>query len=200
MRINTPFTEEVIKNLKAGDSILINGTIYTGRDAAHEKLVNLIKEGKELPFDIKDQVIYYVGPAPAGPGRVIGSAGPTSSYRMDKYAPILMERGLKTSIGKGSRSDEYIAEMIKHKGLYLQAVGGLGALLAETVMSAKVIAFEELGPEAIFKLEVKDFPVVVTYDIYGNNLIEEGVKKYANQGKKQWRYILKEATKAKLMQ
>lgn len=182
MKINTPFTDEVIKNLKAGDLIYINGTIYTGRDAAHEKLVNLINENKPLPFDIKDQVIYYVGPAPAKPGKPIGSAGPTSSYRMDKYAPILMEHGLKTSIGKGSRSDEFIDELVKHKGLYVQAVGGLGALLAERIKKAEVIAFEELGPEAIFKLEVEDFPVVVTYDIYGNNLIEEGVSKYNKRG------------------
>lgn len=199
MKINTPFTEEVIKNLRAGDLIYINEIIYTGRDAAHEKLVKLIEENKPLPFDIKDQVIYYVGPAPAKPGQAIGSAGPTSSYRMDKYAPILMEKGLKTSIGKGSRSDEFIAELVKHKGLYLQAVGGLGALLAERIKKAEVIAFEELGPEAIYKLEVEDFPVVVTYDIYGNNLIEQGVNKYRNKGWYTWKFILKKATKVTLI-
>ncbi len=199
MRINTPLTEDKIKELKAGDLIYINGTIYTGRDAAHKKLVELIEANEPLPFDIKDQIIYYVGPAPARPGRAIGSAGPTSSYRMDAYAPILMEKGLKVSIGKGSRSDEYIKEMVKHKGLYLQAVGGLGALLSEKITEAEVVAFEELGPEAVFKLKVEDFPVVVTYDIYGNNLIEEGVNKYKKKDWIRWKYILKKAIKEKLI-
>lgn len=178
MKIKTPLEENVIKSLKAGDMIYLTGVIYTGRDAAHKRLVELLKENKELPIDLKGQTIYYVGPAPKRPGIVIGSAGPTSSYRMDPYAKTLMDYGLKVMIGKGSRSDEFIEEMINSGGIYLQAVGGLGALLAEKIKSAEVVAFAELGAEAIYKLEVEDFPVVVTYDTKGGNLIAEGVNKY----------------------
>lgn len=178
MKVTTPISDEIKNNLKAGDLIYLTGTIYTGRDAAHKRLVELIEAGKELPIDLVGQTIYYVGPAPKKPGGVIGSAGPTSSYRMDAYSPVMMEYGLKVMIGKGSRSDEFIKEMVKHEGVYLQAVGGLGALLAERIKEAEVVAFSELGPEAIYKFHVEDFPVVVTYDIHGGNLIEEGVNKY----------------------
>lgn len=178
MKIKTPLDDNTIKSLKAGDALYLTGVIYTGRDAAHKKLVELLEKNEELPIDLKGQTIYYVGPAPKREGQAIGSAGPTSSYRMDAYSPVLMDYGLKVMIGKGSRSDEFIEEMIKYKGIYLQAVGGLGALLAERIKEAEVVAFPELGPEAIYKFTVEDFPVVVTYDIHGGNLINEGVNKY----------------------
>lgn len=178
MKITTPIDKKTIENLKAGDMINLTGVIYTGRDAAHKRLIELLDKGEDLPIDLKGQTIYYVGPAPKKPGEVIGSAGPTSSYRMDPYSPKLMDYGLKVMIGKGSRSDEFIEQMLKYKGIYLQAVGGLGALLAKTIKKAEVVAFSDLGAEAIYKLEVEDFPVVVTYDIYGGNLINEGVNKY----------------------
>lgn len=178
MKIKTPINEKTIKSLKAGEMIYLTGTIFTGRDAAHKRLVELLDKGEKLPVDLRGQTIYYVGPAPKKPGEVIGSAGPTSSYRMDPYSPKMMEYGLKVMIGKGSRSYEFIEEMIKHESVYLQAVGGLGALLAQTVKKAEVVAFPELGAEAIYKLEVEDFPVVVTYDTHGGNLINEGVNKY----------------------
>lgn len=178
MKIKTPIKNDILKTLKAGDQLYLTGVIYTGRDAAHAKLVNLIKENKPLPVNLVGQTIYYVGPAPKKPGKVIGSAGPTSSYRMDPYAKTMMNYGLKVMIGKGSRSEKFIKEMIEEKGIYLQAVGGLGALLAEKIKSAEVVAFNDLGAEAIYKLEVEDFPVVVTYDMHGGNLIAEGIKKY----------------------
>lgn len=178
MKLRTPLDEKVIKSLKAGDMLYLSGTIYTGRDAAHQKLVDLLKEGKELPVNLKGQTIYYVGPTPKKPGRVIGSAGPTSSYRMDPYAKTMMSYGLKVMIGKGSRSDKFIKEMLDEGGVYLQAIGGLGALLAKKIKLAEVVAFPELGAEAIYKLEVEDFPVVVTYDTHGGNLIKEGIEKY----------------------
>lgn len=178
MKIHTPITADKIKDLRAGDLVYITGTIFTGRDAAHKRLIELIDEGKELPIDIVDQVIYYVGPAPAKPGKPIGSAGPTSAYRMDAYSPKLMTAGLKVMIGKGLRSDEFIEDMLAKKGVYLQAVGGLGVLLAKTVQKSEVVAFPDLGTEAIHRLEVIDFPAVVTYDVHGGNLIKEGVEKY----------------------
>lgn len=178
MKIKTPINDETIKSLKAGQMLYLTGTIFTGRDAAHKRLVELLEKGEELPVDLKGQTIYYVGPAPKKPGEVIGSAGPTSSYRMDPYSPRMMEYGLKVMIGKGSRSDEFIKEMIKNDSVYLQAVGGLGALLSQTVKKAEVVAFPDLGAEAIYKLEVEDFPVTVTYDTHGGNLINEGINKY----------------------
>lgn len=177
-RIDTPITADQIKNLFAGDLLLINGTILTGRDAAHKRLVNLLNEGKPLPIDLKDKVIYYTGPTPAKDGRPIGSCGPTSSYRMDSFADQLMGVGLKVMIGKGDRSKSFIQDMIKHQGIYMQTVGGAGALLSRRVRSSRVVAFEDLGPEAIYELVVEDFPVIVTYDIYGGNLIDDEVKKY----------------------
>ncbi|NLS44686.1 MAG: Fe-S-containing hydro-lyase [Firmicutes bacterium] len=178
INISTPLTDDDIISLRAGDNIKISGTLYTARDAAHKRLVDLIKKGKDLPMDIKGQIIYYVGPAPEKPGQVIGSAGPTTSYRMDPYAPILMEHGLKGMIGKGSRSMDVRDAMVKYKAVYFAAIGGAGALLAKCVKESEIIAYEDLGPEAIRKLTVEAFPVTVVNDIYGNDLYEEGIKKY----------------------
>lgn len=178
MKITTPITKKDIKKMKAGDMVYISGIIYTGRDQAHKKMVESIEKNEPLPFDFDGQVIYYVGPTPAKEGRPIGSCGPTSSYRMDPFALPLMEKGLKVMIGKGDRSDTFIKDMINQNAVYLQAVGGAGALLSKKVLKSEVVAYEELGPEAIYKLEVKDFPVIVTYDIYGGNLVKDEVKKY----------------------
>ncbi|MBO8167571.1 MAG: Fe-S-containing hydro-lyase [Thermoanaerobacteraceae bacterium] len=177
-RLTPPLTDADIENLEIGDQVLITGTIYTARDAAHKRLVELLDEGKELPVDLKGQIIYYVGPTPAKPGQVIGSAGPTTSYRMDPYAPKLLAIGLKAMIGKGSRSQEVKDAMKKYKGCYLAAVGGAAALIAKSIKKAEVIAYPELGPEAIRKLEVEDFPAIVVNDCKGGDLYEEGVKKY----------------------
>lgn len=178
IKLNTPLTDDVTAGLKAGDNVKISGTLYTARDAAHKRLVSLIKEGKELPMDIQGQIIYYVGPAPAKPGQALGSAGPTTSYRMDSYAPILMEHGLKGMIGKGSRSQGVKDAMVKHKAIYFAAIGGAGALLARCVKASEIVAYEDLGPEAIRKLTVEDFPAVVVNDTYGNDLYEQGVEQY----------------------
>lgn len=178
-KITTPLTEEVIADLRSGDRVEISGILYTARDAAHKRLVQMIKDGEDLPFDIKGQIIYYVGPTPAKPGKVIGSAGPTTSGRMDPYAPYLIEKGLKGMIGKGARSEEVIKTMEKHKCVYFAAIGGVAALLAKKIKRAEVIAFEDLGTEAIRILEVEDFPVIVINDIYGGDLYKEGVKKYS---------------------
>jgi fumarate hydratase subunit beta len=180
IRLKTPLSDEDVEGLKIGDRILINGIIYTGRDAAHKRLIDLLKEGKKLPFDIKGQIIYYVGPTPAKPGQVFGSAGPTTSYRMDAYAPSLIERGLKGMIGKGMRSDA-VKEAMKHKAVYFAATGGAGALLAKRVKRAEVVAYEDLGPEAIRRLEVEDLPVIVVNDVRGNDLYIEGEKKYRRE-------------------
>lgn len=177
-RIETPVTDEVIEKLRAGDRIYITGYLYTGRDSAHKKLIDLVKEDKELPIDVKGQFIYYVGPTPARPGKPIGSAGPTTSYRMDSYAPILHALGLKGTIGKGSRSEEVKEALKKHKAVYLAAVGGAGALISKSIVGAEVIAYPELGPEAIRKVQVKDFPCIVINDMYGGDLYEEGKKQY----------------------
>ena len=178
IEVATPLTDEVIAGLKAGDNVSITGVIYTARDAAHKRLVALIKEGQELPMDVRGQIIYYVGPTPAPPGRPIGSAGPTTSGRMDPYAPILMEQGLKAMIGKGSRSQPVKDAMVRYKAVYLAAIGGAGALLARSVKASELVAYEDLGPEAIRRLTVEGFPAVVVNDIYGNDLYEEGVRKY----------------------
>lgn len=177
-KIITPLTDEVMESLKCGDLVSITGYIYTARDAAHKRLVEIIREGKELPFDIKGAIIYYVGPTPPPPGKVIGSAGPTTSYRMDSYAPILIEIGLKGMIGKGKRSKEVKDAMIKNKAVYFGATGGAGALLSKHIKVSELVAYEDLGPEAIRKLYVEDFPAIVINDIYGNDLYEEGMKKY----------------------
>lgn len=178
VRIETPLTHEKVAQLKAGDSVLISGTIYTGRDAAHKKMVEALARGEELPFDVRDQIIYFVGPTPAKPGQVIGSAGPTTSGRMDAYSPKLIELGLTGMIGKGIRSKEVIEAMKKHGAVYFGAIGGSGALLARRIEAAEVIAYPELGPEAVRKLVVKDFPVMVIIDKDGNNLYEFGQAEY----------------------
>lgn len=179
-RITTPMKDEDVKGLKAGDSILISGTIYTARDAAHKRLIELVDSGKELPFDIEGSIIYYVGPTPAKPGMVIGSAGPTTSYRMDPYAPKLLDLGLKGMIGKGERSEEVVEAIIRNQGVYFAAIGGAGALIGKSIEEAEIVAYEDLGAEAIRKMEVKDFPVVVVIDSEGNNLYEIGQKQYLN--------------------
>jgi fumarate hydratase subunit beta len=180
-KINTPLTDETIAKLKAGDTLFINGTIYTARDTAHKKMIEALDSGEGLPFDIKGQIIYYVGPSPAKPGHVIGSAGPTTSGRMDLYTPPLLERGLKGMIGKGLRSKEVIDSMVKNSAIYLAAVGGAAALISKSITAADVIAYENLGPEAVRKLEVKDFPVIVVIDKDGNDLYSIGRKEYENK-------------------
>jgi len=176
--INMPLTEETISGLIAGDRVLLNGIIYTGRDAVHKRLAEMIEKGEDLPMDIKNQTIYYVGPCPAKPGQVIGSAGPTTSGRMDAYAPLLMEHGLKGMIGKGLRSQQVVDSIIKNNAVYFAAIGGAGALLAEAIKEAEVIAFPDLGAEAIYKLRVENFPVTVIIDNKGNDLYKLGKERY----------------------
>ncbi len=178
IQLTTPLTDEAIARLRAGDNVSITGTLYTARDAAHKRLVALIEQGQELPFDIRGQIIYYVGPAPAPPGRPIGSAGPTTSYRMDSYAPVLIERGLKAMIGKGNRSGPVKEAMVKYGAVYLAAIGGAAALLAKCVKESEVVAYEDLGPEAIRRLAVEEFPATVINDVRGGDLYEEGVQRY----------------------
>lgn len=177
--LTPPLTNEDVAGLRTGDRVLITGTMLTGRDAAHKKLVDLIEKGEELPVDLKGQIIYFVGPTPTRPGEAIGSAGPTTSYRMDAYSPILIEKGLKGMIGKGFRSREVIDAMVKHKAVYFAAVGGAAALISRRIVSSEIIAYKDLGPEAIRRLEVKDFPAIVVNDTEGNDLYEQGVKEYA---------------------
>ena len=173
INITTPLKEDVRKRLRAGDEVLLNGTILTARDAAHKRLFDLIRKGKPLPLNLKDSVVYYCGPTPARPGRPIGSCGPTTSSRMDDFTPVLMELGLGGMIGKGDRSDEVIAAIKKYKCIYFVAGGGLGALLSTRVKSSKVILFNDLGPEAVYKLEVRDFPLIVGIDSKGNNVYDK---------------------------
>jgi fumarate hydratase subunit beta len=177
-RITTPVSDEVIEKLRTGDRVYITGALYTGRDSAHKKLIDLVNEDKELPIDVIGQFIYYVGPTPARPGKPIGSAGPTTSYRMDSYAPTLHRLGLKGTIGKGARNEEVKESLKKYKGVYLAAVGGAGALISKSIVSAEVIAYPELGPEAIRRVEVKDFPCIVINDMYGGDLYQEGKEQY----------------------
>ncbi len=178
MNIETPLKNEDISKLKSGDLVKLTGVIYTARDAAHKELAELIKNGKKLPFELDGAVIYYVGPTPEKPGQIIGSAGPTTSGRMDSYTPLLLESGLKGMIGKGSRSKEVRDSIVKNKAVYFAAVGGAAALIAKTIKSSEIIAYEELGAEAVRRLEVVDFPVIVINDIYGNDLYEDGQKVY----------------------
>ena len=182
-KITTPLTIEKTRDLHCGDNVLISGIIYTGRDAAHKRLCELLAEGKELPIDVTDAIIYYVGPAPAQPGQVIGSAGPTTSYRMDAYAPALLDIGLKGMIGKGKRSAEVVESMKKNGAVYFGAIGGAGALLAKCIKKAEVVAYEDLGAEAIRRLEVEDLPAVVIIDSEGNNLYEQGRAEYLAMNK-----------------
>jgi len=176
--INLPLNDKVIAGLKTGDNVLLNGIIYAARDAAHKKMVTALEKGEPLPFELKGQTIYYMGPTPARPGQVIGSAGPTSSYRMDIYAPRLMEAGLKGMIGKGQRTPAALDAMKKYKAVYFGAIGGAGALISQSIKKAEVIAYEELGTEAVRKLEVENFPVTVINDIYGGDLYQQGKAKY----------------------
>lgn len=178
MNLTTPLTDEVIEQLRAGDKVTITGVIYVGRDAAHKRLVAALDAGEPLPFEPQGQIIYYMGPAPAKPGDPIGSAGPTTSYRMDPYAPRLMEAGLKGMIGKGNRSMPVREAMQRHKAVYFGAIGGAGALIAKSVKKAEVIAYDDLGAEALRRLEVKDFPAIVVNDVYGGDAYEDGLQRY----------------------
>ena len=173
-----PLTDEVLSELKCGDMVNISGIIYTGRDAAHKIMVEMIDAGEQLPVDWDRQVIYYAGPTPAKPGRVIGSCGPTTSGRMDKYSPAMMEQGLKGMIGKGPRSAEVVEATVKNKVVYFAAIGGAAALIADSVKECEVIAFDDLGPEAVRRLRVENYPCIVVIDAEGNNLYEQGVAKY----------------------
>ena len=177
-RLSTPLSDADVEGLKVGDKVSLTGVIYTGRDAAHKRLVDLIDKGERLPFDPKGQIIYYVGPAPAKPGKPIGSAGPTTSYRMDAYTPKLIEAGLKGMIGKGSRNADVVDAMKKHKAVYFAAVGGAAALIAKRIRKKDLVAYEDLGAEAIFRLEVEDFPVIVANDVTGADLYQQGVDAY----------------------
>ncbi|MDZ7672215.1 MAG: Fe-S-containing hydro-lyase [Halanaerobiales bacterium] len=178
MDIETPLTDKKIKKLKAGDRIYLSGYIYTARDQAHQKLFNLLNNNKELPIDLKDAVIYYTGPAPSKPGQVIGACGPTTSYRMDKFTPILLKNGLKGMIGKGPRSKEVKQSIVENNAVYFAATGGAAALLSKTIIDSKIIAYPELKTEAIRLLKVSKFPLVVINDSYGNDLYESGQNKY----------------------
>jgi len=176
--LTTPLTDDAVRRLHAGDKVLITGVIYTARDAAHKRLLELAEKGEPLPFDPKGAVIYYVGPAPAKPGKPIGPCGPTTSYRMDPYTEGMLKLGVKAFIGKGNRGEAVRKALVEYKGVYLAATGGAAALIADKVKQAKVIAFEDLGPEAVRELVVEDFPATVVNDAYGADLYEEGRKKY----------------------
>lgn len=176
--VKTPLTKEDVKKLKAGDYVFVTGTIYTARDAAHKRMYEALKEGKPLPFDIKDQILYYLGPTPAREGQVIGSAGPTTSSRMDKYTPGLLRLGLTGMIGKGKRNEAVLGAIKQEGAVYFAAVGGAGALLSKCIKAAKVIAYEDLGTEAVRELTVENLPVIVVADSYGNNLYETAVGEY----------------------
>ena len=178
VKITAPLSRDDAKALRAGDSCLISGVIYTARDAAHKRLCDLVAAGKELPLDIKDALIYFVGPTPAKPGQAIGSAGPTTSYRMDAYSPTLISLGLTGMIGKGKRGPEVVAAMKEHGAVYFGAIGGCGALLSKCIKKAEIVAYEDLGAEAIRRLEVEDFPAIVIIDSEGNNLYETGRAAY----------------------
>lgn len=170
-KITLPLTDEVIRELKAGDSVLITGSMLTGRDAAHKRLYELLEKGEPLPVDISGEIIYYVGPAPAKPGHAVGPAGPTSSYRMDKYAPALLDRGLKGMIGKGARNQEVIDAMIRNGCVYFAAIGGAAALISHSIKKIETLAYEDLGTEAIYRFDVEDFPAIVAIDAQGNSIL-----------------------------
>jgi fumarate hydratase subunit beta len=180
-KISLPLTDDVLKGLKAGDNLLLSGPIYVARDAAHKRMIEAMEQGQSLPFGIKGATVYYMGPTPARPGRVIGSAGPTTSGRMDAYAPRLIAEGLKGMIGKGARAKAVKDAMVKYKAVYLGAIGGAGAIISRSIKKSQVIAYEELGAEAVRLLEVEDFPVTVVNDIHGGDLYEQGKARY--QGK-----------------
>ena len=180
-RINPPLSEEVVQNLKVGDKLLISGTIYSARDAAHKRMLEDLERDGKLPIDVKGQIIYYAGPCPPKPGSVSGPYGPTTSGRMDKYSPRLLEEGLSGMMGKGDRDDSVIASMIKNNSVYLAVIGGLGAYTSTLIKSLKVIAYDELGAEALIEIEVEDFPAIVAIDCEGNNLYRTEVDKYKNK-------------------
>lgn len=178
-QLTTPFTKETVLSLKAGDEVLISGIVYTGRDVAHKRLCALLEAGKELPVDLDGQVLYFTGPTPARPGTAVGSAGPTTSYRMDAYSPTIIKKcGLRGMIGKGNRSDEVITSMGEHGCVYFAAIGGAGALIARSIKSVEVVCYKDLGPEAIRRMEVEDLPVIVAIDCHGNNLYINGPSAY----------------------
>ena len=179
--ITAPLKQEDINDLKSGDFVYITGTIYVARDAAHKRMDDLLSKGEELPIELKDNVIYYMGPSPAREGRPIGSAGPTTASRMDKYAPKLLDLGLKGMIGKGKRSPQVLDAIVRNKCVYFAAIGGAGALLSKSIEESEIVAYEDLGAEAIRKLEVKDFPVIVVVDKDGNNLYETAIKEFAKE-------------------
>jgi fumarate hydratase subunit beta len=176
--LKPPLTDEDVVNLRSGDQVLVTGTVLTARDTAHKRIADLIARGEDLPVDIRGQIIYFVGPTPTRPGEAIGSAGPTTSYRMDDYSPLLVEMGLKGMIGKGPRSRKVIDAIIRYKAVYMAAVGGAAALISKRIESSEILAYEDLGPEAIRKLTVRDFPVIVVNDTLGNDLYAQGVEKY----------------------
>lgn len=178
VKLSTPLTYEKIKDLRAGDSILLSGIIYTARDAAHKRLIDLLDKNLELPININNETIYYVGPTPAKEGQVIGSAGPTTSYRMDSYSPRLLDLGLKAMIGKGERNEEVVNSIIKNKAIYLGAIGGAAALISKSITKSEIIVYEDLGAEAIRKMEIKDMPLIVIIDTEGNNLYKLGQEQY----------------------
>lgn len=179
--ITTPLTDEVIRTLKAGDSVRITGPIYTARDAAHKRMTEALARGEALPIDVKGNVIYYVGPSPEKPGQIVGSAGPTTSGRMDKYTPTMLEQGMKGMIGKGLRSQEVIDSIVKNCGVYFVAIGGAAAVIAKSVKKQTMLAYEDLGPEAIRRYDVEDFPAIVCIDCEGNDFYKEGIKKYSKE-------------------
>ena len=172
--ITTPLTDEAVADLKTGDEVLLTGVIYTARDAAHRRIMEAVERGEGPPIDLKGQIVYYVGPTPPRPGQIIGSAGPTTAYRMDPFTPKMLELGIKAAIGKGGRSKEVRDAFVSHKAVYFGAIGGSGALLSGFIKKVDIVAYEDLGTEAIRRLEVEDFPVIVVNDIYGNDLLEQG--------------------------
>lgn len=178
MKITTPLTDDVINGVHAGDKVEISGVIYVGRDAAHKRLVEALNKGELLPFDLRGQIIYYMGPSPTPPGRPIGSAGPTTAGRMDAYTPRMLEAGLKGMIGKGNRSKDVRAAIVKHKAVYFAATGGVAALISQTIKKADLVAYPDLGAEAVLRLEVEDFPAIVVNDMYGGDAYEDGKEKY----------------------
>jgi len=180
-KIITPLTDEMVEDLNSGDSVLISGVLYTGRDSAHKRLVEALYRGERLPVDFRGQIIYYAGPTPAKPGKPVGSIGPTTSYRMDPYAPKLIANGLKGMIGKGNRSGEVIEAIKKYRAVYFGAIGGTAALMSKSVKKAEIVAYKDLGSEAVWRLEVFDFPVFVVNDCYGGDLYKEGRKRYRRE-------------------
>ena len=179
--IEVPFSAETARSLHVGDMVLLSGYIYTARDAAHKRMTEVLARGERLPMDIRDGAIYYVGPSPTKPGEVVGSAGPTTSGRMDKYTPTMIEQGMRAMIGKGSRSQEVIDACVRHSAIYFVTVGGAAAVIAQSIKSEQMIAYEDLGPEAIRRYEIKDFPAIVGIDTNGRDVYKEGIAKYSKE-------------------